>query len=115
MIPDSFVLALLRVKQKTQERWSVAFVISRILSGHALYQRIADCHVVVEMIDRTMNVWILEGKGLEKREVVLEALDNLARKAGAEYWRLTGRKGWERLMKGYMTPVPVVTLERKVP
>lgn len=105
------------MKAKTGDRWTVPFVLSCIEKGFAgLYAiRELDSHIawmVVERMDQGevwMNVWILEGDGLEHAEAIFPLIDDLARSIGAASWRCTGRKGWAKWLK------PVATVyERNV-
>lgn len=97
--------ALSRVKDKTGERWTPPFVLDRILNGQAGLFEFRDGEhlgwVVVELCRQGelpwMNVWILEGDGLEKHEEAMPLIDKLAREVGASAWRATGRKGWQRI------------------
>lgn len=57
-----------------------------------------------------MNVWIVEGEGIEHAPECLATLDDLARRIGAVAWRATGRKGWKAVG---LKPVAVV-YEREV-
>ena len=99
--------ALLRVKEKTGERWTSAFVMSRITSGNAGLFRFTDdgAHVAWMVVERYaqgespyMNVWIVEGDGLEKGLECMVLVDTLARQIGATAWRCTGRKGWGKAL-----------------
>ena len=103
-----------RVKDKTGERWTPNFVMSRIQAGHAGLFRIHDDgkHIAYMVVERYaqgespwMNVWILEGKGLHKAPEILPAIDELAKGIGAVAWRCTGRRGWESIG---LKPVSVV-------
>jgi hypothetical protein len=57
-----------------------------------------------------MNVWIVEGEGIEHAPECLALLDDLARSVGAVAWRCTGRKGWRSIG---LEPIATV-YERKV-
>ncbi len=110
--------ALLRVKEKTGERWSPPFVFERIVSGNAGLFRLHEngahmAYLVVERYDQGevwMNVWILEGEGMDDgvNAEVVALLDGLAKQVGASAWRFTGRKGWGRALKGFIKPVATV-------
>ena len=95
--------ALERVKAKTGESWTPSFVLERIQSGNAgLFEFRGDSHIGWMVVERYaqgdepwMNVWILEGNGLDEfGKDCLPLVDDLARKMGASTWRCTGRKGW---------------------
>lgn len=98
--------ALQRVKEKTGEKWTPAFVMSRITSGQAGLFRFTDdgnhvAWMVVERYDQGetwMNVWIVEGEGLERGLECMALVDTLARQIGASSWRCTGRKGWGKAL-----------------
>lgn len=98
--------ALQRVLEKTGESWTPSFVLERIQSGNAGLFEFRDTEhiawMVVERYDQGgnpwMNVWILEGQGLEEHgKECLPLVDLLARQIGATSWRCTGRKGWRVL------------------
>lgn len=97
--------ALKRVKDKTGERWSPPFVLDRILKGQAGLFEFRDgehkAWLIVELYrqgdEPWMNVWILEGDGLELHKDAIPLIDGLARQVGASAWRATGRKGWQRI------------------
>lgn len=108
-----------RVKEKTGERWAPPFVLARIVEGKAGLFRFQDDgkhlgYCVVERYEQGeapwMNVWIVEGEGVEHAPECLAALDDLARRIGAVAWRATGRKGWKSIG---LKPVAVV-YEREV-
>ena len=93
--------ALWRVKEKTGEKWEPNFVAARIQAGQAgLFEFKDDGHLawmVVERYDQGevwMNVWILEGEGLDRMQEAIPLIDLLAKQIGASSWRFTGRKGW---------------------
>ena len=95
-----------RVKDKTGDRWTVPFVLDRIASGHAGLFRVHDDgehmgYMVAEKYEQGeapwMNVWIIEGVGLERFHEVLTLVDQLARTIGCVAWRCTGRKGWKAI------------------
>lgn len=98
--------ALRRVKEKTGDKWTPAFVFDRILGGHAGLFRFTDdgehvAWMVVERYDQGetwMNVWIVEGAGLDRGVECMALVDTLARQIGASSWRCTGRKGWGRAL-----------------
>lgn len=109
---DDFIRALQRVKEKNGALWSVPFVLGRVFSGNAAIYAIrdSDSHIawmVVERIDQGrgpwMNVWILEGEGLEHAEAIFPLLDDLAKSMGASRWRCEGRKGWGKWLKPVAT------------
>ena len=111
--------ALIRVKEKTGERWAPPFVFERIVSGQAGLFRLHDegTHVAYLVCERYeqgespwMNVWILSGDGMadEVNAEVVALLDGLAKQIGATSWRFTGRKGWGRALKGFIKPVATV-------
>lgn len=109
--------SLRRVKEKTGERWSLPFVISRIREGKAGLFRFhdGDKHIAYMVCERCeqgeaswMNVWILEGAGLERASECVPLIDELARSVGASAWRCFGRKGWGRALSAYLTPQAVV-------
>lgn len=111
--------SLIRVKEKTGERWTPPFVLARIVEGKAGLFRFQDDgrhlgYCVVERYEQGekpwMNVWIVEGDVLEHAPECLEELDKLARSIGAVAWRATGRKGWKSIG---LKPVAVV-YEREV-
>jgi hypothetical protein len=97
--------AFSRVKEKCRERWTPAFILSCLEAGTAgLFQVHDDGDhmgwVVVERYDQGepwLNVWIIEGAGLERAQEVLPLIDDLARSVGCVAWRCTGRKGWESI------------------
>jgi len=94
-----------RVKDKTGDRWAVPFVFERIQQGKAglfeLYDTDHAAYVVVELMEQGdapwMNLWILEGQGLEKHSECMPLFDELAKSVGAVAWRCTGRKGWKAI------------------
>jgi len=94
-----------RVKEKTGDRWTVPFVFERIQQGKAglfeLYDTDHAAYVVVERVEQGeppwMNIWILEGEGLEKASECIPLFDELAKSVGAVAWRCTGRKGWKAI------------------
>ena len=99
--------ALNRVIAKTGERWTPPFVLGRILSGQAGLFRFTDDGehkgwLVVERMEQGqapyMNVWILEGEGLEHSKQAIALIDALAGNVGCKAWRLTGRKGWGKVL-----------------
>ena len=98
--------ALQRVKEKTGERWTPAFVMSRITSGQAGLFRFTDddnhvAWMVVEKYDQGeawMNVWIVEGEGLERGLECMALVDTLCKQIGASSWRCTGRNGWGKAL-----------------
>ena len=107
---DDFVRSLQRVQEKNQVLWSVPFVLSAIYSQRAGVYRIegeASAWVVVERMDQGrgvwMNVWILEGVGLEHCEEIFPLLDDLAKSMGASRWRCEGRRGWGKWLKPVAT------------
>lgn len=140
--------SLRRVKEKTGERWSLPFVISRIREGKAGLFRFLDSepafvlsekvplsddfradtqrwcddffgfrdkHIAYMVCERCeqgeapwMNVWILEGAGLERASECVPLIDELARSVGASAWRCFGRKGWGRALSAYLAPQAVV-------
>lgn len=63
-----------------------------------------------------LNVWILEGwPGIENRAEMIALIDDLAREVGAKSWKLESpRKGWARMLRGYITRTRTV-YERDVP
>lgn len=97
--------AFQRVKKKTGERWTLPFVFKRLAEGKAgLFRFVAEKHIaymVCELYEQGeapwMNVWILEGEGLERADECLPLIDGLARSIGAVAWRCTGRKGWKAI------------------
>jgi hypothetical protein len=111
--------SLLRVKRKGKERWAPAFVLERVREGLAGLFRFEEegkhyGYMVVERIDQGdgvwMNVWALEGKGLDRFGDCLPLVDNLAASIGATSWRCAGRKGW-----GAMGLKPIATVfEREI-
>lgn len=99
-----------RVKAKTGDRWTVPFVLSCIEKGYAgLFEVRDEAHVawmVVERMDQGevwLNVWILEGAGIDKAGAIFPLIDDLARRVGASRWRCTGRKGWAKWLKPVAT------------
>ena len=103
--------AFQRVKDKTGEKWTPAYVMDRIISGQAGLFRLHDdgahiAWVVVERHDQGevwMNVWIVEGEGMDRFMEYLPLMDGLAKKIGAKSWRCTGRKGWGKYLKPIAT------------
>lgn len=110
--------ALERVKQKTRAKWTTDFVFNRVMSGNAgLFRFVENGQhlgwMVVERYDQGevwMNVWVLEGKGLERADECMPLIDLLARQIGATSWQCTGRKGWQAIG---LKPVATV-YERKL-
>lgn len=110
--------ALQRIKEKTGEKWTPDFLLAAIDDRRAGLFAIRDgeTHIawmVCERIDQgdgvVMNVWALEGEGLEYAERIFLLIDDLARSIGAVSWKCTGRKGWAKWLK------PVATVyEREV-
>ena len=109
--------SLTRVKDKTGERWTPAFVMSRIASGDAGLYRFHDdgehmgymvCELYSQGESPWMNVWVLEGQGLARFEECAPLIDALARSIGAVAWRATGRRGWAKFLK------PVATVYERV-
>jgi hypothetical protein len=104
-------MSLQRVKDKTGERWSPVFVLKRIQEGAAALFRFSDngrhiAYMVCERYDQGevwMNVWIVEGAGLEMFDECLPLVDGLAKSIGATSWRCTGRKGWAKFLKPVAT------------
>ena len=95
-----------RIKDKTKERWSPAFVLDRIASQYAGLFHINDDgdHIAWMVVERYeqgespwLNVWLLEGEGIERAQEILPLIDDLARSVGCVAWRCTGRKGWESI------------------
>jgi hypothetical protein len=123
-LPDSdLVRAIERVKRKTGERWSADFVIRKIRNGEAQAFRFDDgtehlAWMVVEAYGdpRIMNVWILEGwPGIENRDRMVRLIDELATSIGAKKWKMESpRKGWARMLRGYITRTRTV-YERDLP
>ena len=121
VVTPDVIKALERVKAKTGDRWTVPFVLSCIEKGFAGLYAIMDSDsriawLVVERMDQGevwMNVWIMEGKGLERGREVYPLIDDLARSIGASRWRCTGREGWGRACD-WLKPVAVV-YERELP
>ena len=114
VVSPEVIRALERVKEKTGDRWTVPFVLSCIEKGFAGLYEIRDkdhiAWIVVERMDQGevwMNLWIMEGKGLEKGREIYPLLDDLARSIGASRWRCTGREGWGRACD-WLKPVAVV-------
>lgn len=106
-----------KVKDKTGDRWTVPFVLARIQAGMAGLFELRDkkhiAYIVLEKYEQGeapwMNVWILEGAGLEYAQEVLPLLDQKCKEIGCVAWRCTGRKGWAKFLK------PVATVyEREV-
>lgn len=104
--------SLQRVKDKTRDRWTVPFLLGRIQTGQAGLFRFHDdgehmAFMVVERYDQGeapwMNVWILEGDGLDRFDECLPLVDLLARQIGATAWRCTGRRGWAKWLKPIAT------------
>lgn len=98
------------MQEKNGTLWSVPFVLSRIYSQQAglfLLEGEASAWIVVERIDQGrgawMNVWILEGEGLDHAEAIFPLLDDLARNMGASRWRCEGRTGWGKWLKPVAT------------
>lgn len=110
--------SLNRVREKTGERWTPAYVFSRIVDGRAGLFRLHEegrhlAYVVVERLDGyevALNVWIVEGDGMTKEVVgaFVQLMDELTKRVGASLWKLTGRKGWGRALAGYVKPVATV-------
>lgn len=100
-----------RVKEKTRDRWTVPFVLGRIQSGEAGLFHFTDDgkhlgYMVCERYDQGevwMNVWILEGEGLDRFNECLPLVDGLAKSIGASSWRCTGRRGWAKFLKPIAT------------
>ena len=115
--------SLQRVKDKTGDRWSTNFVLSKIQSGNAGLFRFHDrgthiAYAVVERYDQGekpwMNVWILEGDiGAPRARDVVQCLDELAKSVGAKVWRFTGRKGWGKALGEMVKPIATV-YEREI-
>lgn len=106
-----------RVKDKTGDRWTVPFVLARIQAGMAGLFELRDkkhiAYIVLERYEQGeapwMNVWILEGAGLEYAQEVIPLIDGVCKEIGCVAWRCTGRKGWAKFLK------PVATVyEREV-
>ena len=104
--------SLQRVKDKTGDRWTVPFVLGRIAESKAGLFRFHDdgehlAFMVVQRIEEGespwMNIWILEGDGLNRFEECLPLVDGLAKSIGAVAWRCTGRKGWAKYLKPIAT------------
>jgi hypothetical protein len=115
---EELILSLVRVKEKTGELWTPLFVMHKIMDGSAgLFHLVEDGkhygYLVVERYvqgsDPWMNVWILEGTGLDRFDDCLPLIDDLARSIGASSWRCIGRNGWAK----YLKPVATV-FERKL-
>lgn len=109
-VTPEVISALERVKAKTGDRWTVPFLLGCVEKGFAgLFEILADKHIawmVVERMDQGevwMNVWVLEGQGLERAEEIFPLIDDLARSIGAQRWRCTGRKGWGKWLKPVAT------------
>lgn len=113
--------ALQRIKEKTGEKWSPEFVLAAVREGRAgLFEIVELEHIawmVCERMDQGggvwMNVWCVEGDGLESIDSIMPLIDEVANSIGAvrdgkPVWRCTGRKGWERASKGALKPVAVV-------
>lgn len=99
--------ALERVREKTGERWTPPFVLARILNQEAGLFRFTDDgdHVAWMVAERYeqgeapwLHVWILEGEGLEHSAQAIALIDALAGNVGCMVWRLTGRKGWGKVL-----------------
>lgn len=105
LIDEEVRKSLKRVKEKTGEPWSPEFVMKSIEAGHSgLFHFWDDGHLAFMVVEKMwqgekawMNVWIVEGEGLEKAEEALPLIDDLAKWLGCDSWRCTGRKGWERI------------------
>ena len=113
VITPDVTRALQRIKEKTGEKWTPEFVLAAIREQRAGLFRIYDgytplAYMVVERMDQGgdvwMNVWALEGQGLEHAEAIFPLIDDLAKSIGARSWKCTGRKGWAKWLK----PVAVV-------
>ena len=98
--------SLRRVKTKTRERWSLPFVFWKLQNKEAGLFRFHDdgkhvAYMVVERYDQGdgpwLNVWILEGNGLELAQECLARIDELAKASGCDSWRCTGRRGWKAI------------------
>ena len=94
------------MKEKRGERWTPAFVMEQIASQNAGLFNINDdgehlgwmvCERFEQGEQPWMNVWIVEGEGLEVAPEVLPLIDKLAKSIGCVAWRCTGRKGWKRI------------------
>lgn len=95
-----------RIKDKRGERWTVPFVLDRIASQYAGLFQIHDDgeHIAWMVVEKMaqgespwMNVWLLEGEGLERAGEILPLIDDLAKSAGCVAWRCTGRAGWKSI------------------
>lgn len=103
--------ALQRIKEKTGEKWTPEFVLAAIREGRAgLFEIVELEHIawmVVERMDQGgevwMNVWALEGEGLERAEAIFPLIDDLAKSIGAQSWKCTGRKGWGKWLRPVAT------------
>lgn len=111
--------SLKRVKAKTGERWSLPFVFWKLQNKEAGLFRFHEDgkhlgYCVVEVYEQGegpwLNVWIVEGEGLEVADEALKRIDDLCRVIGAKFWRCTGRKGWKAIG---LKPIATV-YERKV-
>lgn len=109
--------SLKRVIEKRGDLWTPDFVLRSIQDGSAGLFHFTDdgghiAWMVVERMDQGggvwMNVWILEGSGPEHIPQIIPLIDLLAKQIGATRWRLTGRKGWEKMLREYVKPVAVV-------
>lgn len=97
--------AIIRVKKKTAEPWSVGYVIEKILEQRAgLFQFFRDGepfgYLIVERMDQGdwvwLNAWMIEGAGIvEMAPECIAEIDRLAKCAGAKEWRCGGRPGWK--------------------
>lgn len=104
-----------RVQEKTGALWSVPFLLGAIFAQRAFLYRLvgeASAWIVVERLNQGkgpwMNVWVLEGDGLEHAEQIFPLLDDLAKGIGCDRWRCEGRKGW-----GKWLPTVATVFERK--
>ncbi len=118
VVTPDVITALQRIKEKTGEKWTPDFVLAAVREGRAGLFGIYNvdtllAYMVCERMDQGdgvwMNVWCVEGAGLEHMQSLIPLVDELARSIGARSWRATGRKGWSKWLK------PVATVyEREV-
>lgn len=111
LLDDEVRKSISRVRERSKERWSVEFVIQSIEAGNSgLFHFWDDGHIAFMVVEKYsqgdrpwMNVWILEGAGLDRIKDALPLIDGLARSIGCVAWRATGRKGWGRWLKPIAT------------
>lgn len=112
-----------RIAEKGKENWLPEDVYVALRTGRATLYVADPGFFILEKVDEAfthqsvLNIWCLHAQAedgghhagvLQFRDEAIAYIDGVAKSLGIKRIKMSGRKGWQKVLKDYFTPVRVM-------